>query len=165
MPQGSSAVRPINGLYLLPSYVKESTLSLFLSLLLLMLSLKMCAKIVTESCTILFESTIQWGKISARHLKKNFAQNLGDFQCFGETNKFIATYMYTCLASNGAALQALSLWANSSSTQNYKVWTMLYNTQIYSSSCGLCPSSNRYINTKTLRSGSRLCFRLQARSN
>jgi len=41
----------------IPSYVKESILSLFLSLLLLMLSLKMCAKIVAESCRILSRLT------------------------------------------------------------------------------------------------------------
>jgi hypothetical protein len=37
----------------------------------------------------------------------------------------------------------------------------MYNIQIRSFFLGFCPSCNRYISTKTLRFGSRLCSRLQ----
>jgi len=47
--------------------------------------------------------------------------------------------------------------------RHHKVWLMYITYE-----CNLlhldCPSCNRYINTKTVRFGSRLCFRLQARS-
>jgi hypothetical protein len=42
----------------------------FLLLLLQMLSFKICAKIVTESCRIMFESSIKRGEVLARHKKK-----------------------------------------------------------------------------------------------
>jgi len=41
---------------------------------------------------------------------------------------------------------------------------MLYNKEIQTFSLGLCPPSNKYISTRTLCFGSRLCFLLQARS-
>jgi hypothetical protein len=71
-----------------------------------MSSLKMYAKIVTESCRILFENSIKRGEILARHLKINFAQKPRRLQIFWR-DKFIAIYMYTYLAANGAALTGL----------------------------------------------------------
>jgi len=41
---------------------------------------------------------------------------------------------------------------------------MVYNIKMQSSSFGHCQSCNRYMHTKTLCFGSRLCFRLRAKS-
>jgi len=46
---------------------------------------------------------------------------------------------------------------------NPEVLMIVYNIHTQSSSLGLRPSCNRYINTE-IRFGSRLCFRLQGRS-
>ena len=90
------------------SYI-ESKFSLLSLLLLQKLSLKMRAKIVTESCSrIIFESSKNISsQAKFRHdvstKRINFGQNHSDFKSFGETTKFIATNMYICPALSGAA--------------------------------------------------------------
>ena len=102
----STNIRTLNGIRSIrnkivktPSYIMGIDILADFSLLLQMSSLKICAKIVMKSCRILFKSSTKPGEISAR--------NVGDFKCFRETNKFIATCMYTHVAANGAALTDL----------------------------------------------------------